>query len=78
MIETIEKGLFRSKAMWGAIAVLAGLILRATGLEISDTEIINVIEWGLEIVGMIMVIIGRYKAKGPIKGLTRKSTRLEL
>lgn len=64
------KSIFASKTFWGAIIMAASPMLGIFGVELSDGER-TVLTDGLTVIGTaigaVLTIVGRIKAKQPIK-----------
>ncbi len=76
IVET--KGLLQSKTVWGAIAVIAVMVFKAFGFDISEQTVTQVIEALVQLIGFIMIFVGRKNAKAPLRGLAgRKIMHLD-
>ena len=63
--------LLLSTTIEGAIVAVLGMLVKHFGLPIGEGELATVIAAALEIIGVVMVIIGRYRAKTTISGILK-------
>lgn len=69
-----SKWLVKSKTFWGAIVATAPAWLQAFGISLADAQYQAIAEWGnqaLALVGGLMVIVGRFKAKDSVTVLPK-------
>lgn len=60
------KSPFRSKTIWGAIILVLTIVLQGFGVEFAEGEVSHLSYLIGEIVGVLMVVWGRYTATQPI------------
>lgn len=61
----------KSKTVWGGILMFVNNILRASGYQILDDAMIQqVIQLVIDGIGIVGVVYGRMKAKGPLDAST--------
>ena len=65
------KPLLLSTTVQGAILVALGMLVKYFGLPIGETELGDIMTAVLEIVGVVMVVIGRLKSNTRISGIIR-------
>ena len=66
------KGFLQSKTIWGAIAVIAVMIFKQFGFDISEETVTRVIEAVIQVIGFVMIFLGRKEARAPLQGLVRR------
>ena len=54
-----KKGLVQSKTIWGGVAMLLPTILGMFGVNVSEGDLLAVLESGSQLVGAILVVWGR-------------------
>lgn len=69
-MEQGAKPFWQSKTLWGAVLLVLGAILSSFGVEVTPSEQetiaisgLQMVGAGTELVGLVMVIYGRFKAK---------------
>jgi hypothetical protein len=65
-----SKPAWQSKTMWGGIMIAVALGLQGFGITVDPdaaaTDLVNIIDHGLQIAGVILVWYGRLSAKTPV------------
>lgn len=70
----VPKSPFKSVTILGAILIAASTIAQALGVEFSmqdaqtiTDKVLAVMDAGAELIGLVMVVWGRIRAKGPLQ-----------